>query len=525
MAQRTRRNGRPVSNEAKQMALREMEAITNVVTSRSMLLKQLMDPRRDIDHECGYPDTSTVTAQEYQELYDRHGVATRVVEVMPLEMWKVVPDVYEDEDMDVSTPFEEAWEDLGRNLLVEEDEESLYVGESGNPIWEYFRRIDVLSGIGHFGVMLLGFADGRPLSEPVQGTKNQLLFVRCFPESLVDISAWENDQTSPRYGKPKQYLIRFHDLEAGQASIGMPASTMMVHWTRVIHVANTLTSSEHLAVPEMQPVLNNLLDLKKLYGGSAEMYWRGAFPGISIETHPQLGSDVSIETDDVKNAMENYMHGLQRYFALTGITAKSLAPQVVDPSPQIRVQIEAICIQKGIPLRIFLGSERGELSSSQDANAWNDRLMARMTTYATPRLICPFVSRLVRFGVLPRPEQFHVDWPDLSKMTDQEKAAVSLQRTDAIVKYVGGSGDQLIEPQNYLTKVLDFTDDEAEEIIEATAGYVEEKQEGEAEQMEEQMSQMDVMNPQGVDQFGNPVKQQVPPNAPKEKEDANPFPK
>ncbi len=210
---------------------------------------------------------------------------------------------------------------------------------------------------------------------------------------------------------------------------------------------------------------------------------------------------------------------------IEGITAKSLAPQVVDPSPQIRVQIEAICIQKGIPLRIFLGSERGELSSSQDANAWNDRLMARMTTYATPRLICPFVSRLVRFGVLPRPEQFHVDWPDLSKMTDQEKAAVSLQRTDAIVKYVGGSGDQLIEPQNYLTKVLDFTDDEAEEIIEATAGYVEEKQEGEAEQMEEQMSQMDVMNPQGVDQFGNPVKQQVPPNAPKEKEDANPFPK
>jgi len=107
-------------------------------------------------------------------------------------------------------------------------------------------------------------------------------------------------------------------------------------------------------------------------------------------------------------------------------------------------------------------------------------------------------------------------------MSDQEKSTVSLQKTEAMAKYVGGGVDQLIEPQNYLTKVLDFSDDEAEEIIEATAGYVEEKEEEEAEQMEEQIAQMEA---QGLDRFGKPIQQQVPPNAPKEKEDANPFPK
>jgi hypothetical protein len=222
----------------------------------------------------------------------------------------------------------------------------------------------------------------------------------------------------------------------------------------------------------MLPIFNRLHDLQKLYSGSAEMYWRGAFPGLSIETHPQLGGDVEIDTEAARNQMEQYMNGLQRYFAIQGVTAKSLAPQVVDPTPQISTQIEAICIRLGIPMRIFMGSERGELASSQDSDTWDNRLRTRQNNYVTPRIIVPFIDRLIWLGILPEPAGYSVCWPDLAEASANEKATTAQLVTDAMSKYVGGGVDQLIEPQNYLTKILGFTDEEAAEITEATVDHV-----------------------------------------------------
>ena len=218
------------------------------------------------------------------------------------------------------------------------------------------------------------------------------------------------------------------------------------------------------------------------------MYWRGAFPGLSIETHPQLGGDVTIDSDAIKGAMENYQNGLQRYFALMGMTAKSLAPQVVDPTPQIRAQLEAICIRLGIPLRVFLGSERGELASSQDKDTWNTRLTDRQINYVSPRIIIPFVDRMIHLGVLPQPSEemgYSIRWPSLDSLTPLEEATVAFQITDALAKYTAGGVDTMIEPHNYMTRVLGFTDDEAEEILQATEEHVMELEEDEQRKIEE----------------------------------------
>ena len=151
------------------------------------------------------------------------------------------------------------------------------------------------------------------------------------------------------------------------------------------------------------------MDLDKLYAGSAEMYWRGAFFGLAFETHPQLGPDAEIDEDAIKNTMEQYMNGLQRYFGLEGMSAKSIAPQVVEPNKQIEAQLDAVCIELGIPKRVFMGSERGELASSQDADTWNDRLKDRQDNVVTPNIVIPFVNRLISLGILPKPEGYQVN--------------------------------------------------------------------------------------------------------------------
>ena len=441
--------------------------IANARSMRDELFNKINDPRRDIGDECGYADNPTVHL--YKEMFDRNPIAARVVDVLPTESWMTSPTVFEDEDPETVTAFEESWSNIAK--LITPD--TYYKQEEGNPLWEYLKRVDQLSGVGTFGLLLLGFNDGEELREEVTPAEGmEIIYIRAFDEDQIDIVEYDVDPTSYRFGKPIAYNIKLHDPESSdQGGIGLDVRTERVHWTRVIHVADNLTNSEIFGVPRMKPVYNRLYDLEKLYAGSAEMYWRGAFPGISLESHPQLGADIelsSAEVDTIKSAMENYHNGLQRYLLNLGLTAKSLAPQVVDPSPQIDKHIEAVCIQLGIPKRIFMGSERGELSSSQDEGTWNDRLAFRQNYHITPRIIVPTIDRLIWAGVLSPPvDGYSVVWPDFNSITEAEKAEIAVKKTEALAKYLGGQVHTLLSPASYLTTVLDMTVSEAEAVLEA----------------------------------------------------------
>ncbi len=452
----------PTNNQEAERHERAMKRIEdlvgNALLARSELLKRMMDPRRDINDDCGFP-RSPITPEFFENLYDRGAVSCRAVEVLPLECWQVTPTVYEDDDAETETAFEKAWDDLGKSL--NHGEKSFYSDEMGSSVWEYLERLDIVAGIGAYGVMFMGLDDvtvPTDLANPVSSGSRKLMFLRCFPQAQCQVSLVESDPSSPRYGMPLLYNIYFNDPRgiAAPPLQGWNTTLYKVHWTRVIHFADNIRSNEVYGIERMRQICNNLLSLDKLYGGSGEMYWRGAFPGLAVESNPQLGSpgDTDINIQEVKDAIEQYQNTLQRSLLLLGLTVKPLAPQVVDPTPQIAVQIEAVCIKLGIPVRIFKGSERGELASAQDDKNWASRVRRRQANVLTPRLIAPFVNRLINIGVLPEPKQFRVIWPDITTSTDQERINFILGLTQALSTYVSGNVESLIPPKEYWIEVV-----------------------------------------------------------------------
>jgi hypothetical protein len=506
---------------ALEAALRFQATCNSVLAGRMDFFNRFLSRRDNIDEECSYPDS--LTADFYRDLYDRMPIAERVVNLLPKESWQVTPLVYEDEDAENATPFEKGWDELGQAI---EPGKSWYQDEQGSLVWSYLQRCDILSGIGVYGVMLIGIDDGRLLEQPADGVdpdgtpkditgvselqskdiyggdipraieqpfastmgtdaqyfgvqfspmqppgsgkgkERKLTFLRCFDESLVQVVQYEASMYSPRFGQPIMYRITLNDPRVPHTGVGLPLATVRVHWSRVIHFADNLTNSEIFGVPRMRPIINPILDLKKLYGGSAEMYWKGAFMGLSLETVPQLGGDVQVQHEQLDDMMEQYFRGLRRSISLMGMSAKTLSPQVVDPSPQIAAQIEAICIHLGCPVRVFKGSERGELASAQDDSKWNDILRNRQNTYLTPKVIAPFINRLIQLRVLPEPQGYSIEWPDLDSTSKKDKAGIAFQRTQALGAYVSGNLESLLTPKDYLTKFMEFDEEEADVIVE-----------------------------------------------------------
>lgn len=432
------------------------------MTSRVAWLQKLLDPRRNIDQECGHP--CDIDVEDYRRAFKRGDIATRVVTIFPEESWKESPIIVEDDKGD-ETAFEKAWDDLQKK----------------HNIYSTLTRADVLSGIGRFGVILLGLDDGLTMDQPIVGinedgttvegatpTERKLLYLRPFDESLILVVMLQQDPLNPRYGLPLFYDLKFTDTILGQ-----DASTkrLRVHWSRVIHVADNRMSSDVFGLPRLERVFNRYLDLMKVAGGSGEMFWKGGFPGLSLEAITDAeGQAAEIDPVATKAQIEDYMNGLQRYIATVGLTVKSLTPQVADPRPHVDIQVRLIAMSLGIPWRIFMGSEAAQLASEQDSGAWNARIKRRREDYLGPLLIRVFIDRLIACGVLPTPLKdgtYVVEWPDLNTPSDKDKAAVTAQRTQALTQYVSTGADALMPPFHFFTLVMGMTDDEANAVIDA----------------------------------------------------------
>lgn len=432
---------------------------TSIPTQRRGLMQ---DPRRNIYDECGYPRGTSITCSEYYDLYDREAVANRVVRVFPIECAQVQPTIYESKDPTKKTPFDEDVASLQSQLRGR----SWFKGAVGNPIADVVKKVDIVSGIGHYGVLLIGFDDQRPLSTPYVPTEGmKVKYIRAYSEMNAQVASACTDKGSSRYGQPEEYNITTNNLRNQGVSLSLPSETRRVHWTRIVHVAEHVEDGAVFGTPRLRPVLNNVLGLQKLLCGSPEMFWKGAFYGLSLESLPQFGADADVDEEALKDMMELYGNGLQRWIWLVGMQAKPLAPNVVDLSPHVLGQMQAICVQLTIPMRVFMGSERGEQASTQDDSAWNDRVKERENNYITPGIYVPLLDRLIWAKVLREPVSYNVEWPDITSMSDLERSQAAAAKIQALASYIQGGVDVLVPPLELLTRFFGIDLEVAKSVL------------------------------------------------------------
>lgn len=469
--------------------LREMVGrlqIANFLMSRQLgLAESQLNAKTNVDRECGFPEA--IQIQDYWKMFKREGVATRVVTLFPRECWAVSPGVFDNEDEEVETEFEKEF----KKLITK------------RRFFNEMERVDISSGIGAFGLLFLGFDDLGPnddFSLPVSGVEaetyddleaalnsgerpeNKLLYMRSFYEGQITIDKWDTDLTSPRFAQPEIYSLKFFDpnTESSSRSGGMttiPDTTeKKVHWSRCIHVADERLVSNCLGTPRQESVFNYLMNIRKLLGGSAQMFWQGAFPGLSFELDPTL-TDVELDLDAIKGQVEKYMNGLQRYLAVEGMKTNQLLPQVASPIDHLKAQLIAIAAAKEVPLRILMGSEEAQLASEQDSDNFKSRVSRRCQGYCEFDILRPTVDRLVMAGALPAPEEakYSTDWPDLKTLSDSERAEVLAKQTHAFAEYVSSSVDQIVPELEYFTEFVGLPAKQAKKIVDAAAKMLEEE--------------------------------------------------
>lgn len=432
---------------------------------------------RDIYQALGYKET--ITFADYYGRYTRQDIAKAVIDRPISVTWRGKLTIAEGE-ADTETALEREWKKLDQTLGLKSK----------------FSRVDKLTGLGSYGVLLLGLNDVTNVDGFAKPTSpgRKLLYVKPLSSESAKINTYESDPMNARYGLPLMYQITVQDAAVGSTK------DLLVHYSRVIHITDDLLENEVLSLPRLMPVFNRLMDLEKLVGGDAEMFWRGARPGYagSLEKDYQM-TDTTMS--DLQDQIDEYEHNLRRILVNEGVKLESLAQQIADPKNHVDIQIQMISAVTGIPKRILTGSERGELSSEQDTGEWLAYVQGRREEYAEPRIIRPFIDRCMELKILPQSKSgYTVIWDDLFSISKKDKAEINRINAEALKAYFSQPlTPELFPFEAFLEYVMGMSPEQIERI----------------NTMREEQAEMSVEEPEEDE----PVEPETPPANPEEIEE------
>jgi len=430
---------------------KKLQALSAIVTRMqyaSMLGLTQYGGDRDVYQALGYKEQ--LTFNDYLGRYIRQDIAKAIIDRPVKATWQGSLELIESEDFKDSK-FEKAWDDLNYNFSIK----------------DVFSRVDRLTGLGKFGIILLGLSDVSAPTAWVRPARKgvKLKYLRAFSSGSVEITTYEQNTSSERFGKPLIYTIKTRETGIGSDL------NIQVHFSRVVHIVDDPLESDTESSPRLEVVFNRLMDLEKLIGGDAEMFWRGARPGYAGKLDEGYKMSAEME-DDLKAQIDEYEHNLRRVLVNTGVEYKALAQQVAEPAQHVAIQIQMISAVTGIPNRILIGSERGELSSAQDAGEWKIFVQTRRDDYAEPRVIRPFVKKCIELGILPEPEsgKYTTKWSDLFAMSELDRVKVGESRANALKSYTASPlSETIMDPDSFMKLCMGLNETQ-EELVRQNRG-------------------------------------------------------
>lgn len=377
------------------------------VSSDIVSRMQLYDGERDLHDTLGYDDALEV--EQFWDLYTRADIAKAIID----------------------KPVEATWTDGFTIHSVEYDKPPERGADSIHDEFESVKRAiglhselvnaDIVSRIGRYGVLVLMVNDGRALNQPI-GDATELKDVQPLSERrVVDYELGENP-TNARYNLPVEWQLDFEDDSEPSKD---------VHWTRVVHIAEQQREHPVYGIPALEPVYNRVMDWQKVIGGAAEMFWRGADRKMVATLDPDAGR--LDDENDLKAQVEEMRHGLRDTVYGRGLGIDQLDGEDVDPTGVKNAILDAISSETGIPKRILIGSERGELASTQDRANFYGNIADRRAMHANGDILRPFVDRLQKATIVPEGD-YRIYWPEVHELGKSERAEIQASRAEAVSK-------------------------------------------------------------------------------------------
>lgn len=419
MTKKSRHHAAPQQTESAQVINIEtrppnwLNAAISTLSKRigSVLFGVSKDGKRDISSIYGYQPS--LDFANYYGMFTRGGLANRIVAAIPRSCWRDGIKVVDGDD----------------EVLADQINEL----ESSGNLSQKLERADVLGRLGRFSVLFVGVPDGMPPSTPLGTARPDRLgevYFTPFAEDGIEITKWETDPASPRYGMPVLYQLAAQSRgDSGQAVLTQPR---VIHWSRVVHIAEGLLDNEVEGMPALQAVFNSLEDLNKTTGGAAEAYFRNARNRFALQTDPKFNSQIDAATKQaLEEEAQRFQNDWQDFIRAGGIDVKPLTIPHNDPTGTVHVILQVLSGATGIPIRILTGEGAGQLAGNEDKESYNQLIQDRKEAYCGSWAM-RVLKILAEAKMLDLPKKAKILWSTPETLSETDKATNANSKATAL---------------------------------------------------------------------------------------------
>lgn len=327
-------------------------------------------------------------------------------------------------------------------------------------LWAKIKDFDRRNLIGRYAGLIYRVADGKELREPLERATKLVDVIPVF-ENQLKVTAWHSDTSDPdNFGKPKMFKYRKRVLQ-NVDNQGAPDGWADVHPSRVQIFAEGSVGDMFDGIPLLQAGINDLVNIEKISGGSAESFLKNSARTIvfnyDANASVQAITGQDGQTKTVREVHEEQTKALNRNqdssIVLQGGQASTLQTTIADPSPAFEVSANNFAASVRLPFTVIFGQQTGRLASNEDKADAIARYKSRQANELTP-VLEQFVTRMQVAGLIKEGE-FEIEWPDIAAPSDEQKLGNLVKMAQAMTAAFQAGLPPIFSPEE-LRKVAGY---------------------------------------------------------------------
>lgn len=351
---------------------------------------------------------------DFYRLWERGSLAHGAIGRIIGKSWQDEPEVIEGAPQETKRP-PTAWEKEFKAFA------------KACKLWERVKEVDKRRCVGRYAGLILQVADSKTWDQPIKGRAARRL-VKIIPawEGQLTVNEWDNDETSQTFGEPLSYQFRESAVgnDYNRAAAGYGGRNLTIHPDRVIILGDIVEG-----VPVLRAAYNDFVNIEKILGGSGESFLKNASRQLAINFAKDvnlldIATAHNVKPADLRKIFDQVTHGLNQGVDQTVLTQGAevtpLVATVPDPQEHFNVSLCSAAASIEIPVMVWIGSQTGERSSSEDQKDWNKTMQGRREALLSSD-IETIVAHLTRIGLIAPVAESSVSWSDLSEATQKEK--------------------------------------------------------------------------------------------------------
>lgn len=430
-----------------------MNIISSSSTDSTVISRLFSKRKRDntisrFNEVLGYPNS--INFQSCLDMYKNSGIAQKIVKALTDEVWANPPMIKAVENDSSSHVFADDYRKFSRRVNLE----------------QVFREAEILAKIGRFSVIYLGIDSGSGTESPVEGIDSfdDIEYVKAFGEDAVSVEELNSDLTSPYYGTPEIYRFK-ESLGEVPDRFKRDCRDIFVHRTRMTHIVYSDLGQQVWGEYYLQPIFPKLIDLNKVVGGGANMFWLNGRGGISVDfkegfAPPSDKVKKEAHFREIQESYADYSEGIKRLIVSHGLEYNPINHVLPSPKPFFEALMGFICGTYGIPWRMLLGTEQGSQSSTEDRNNFEQTVTKYRSSFSEPVVLRGFINHALELGAYAGYADYAVEWNQLYGLSEIDEMEILAKKMEMIEKYAASDGAiALIPPEQFLDVFLKLPED------------------------------------------------------------------